>query len=196
MAIPTGSQQNSGTPDVVCVERFQPDRSRPDVQDERGKVRAALQGECREVVSIAVAVGWCVQIRARVADHLDASDGELGTFGVHGRRLLEAEVFVDQWSWQAGVGDHPVLDDVAQIDQRHAQIIAHRDQPVPLAPSQPWQCSRFGSVSCPPDRRLPIRTQNCGAWSTSRGSCASRTLREPEPGDRSTAGRDRRPWGN
>src|SRR5687767_11572180 len=68
---------------------------------------------------------WAVDIRASVRDHLDLANLKLRSFRVTGARSLAAEIIANDRRGEPFVGNHPVLDGVAQIDEaagrfRHA----------------------------------------------------------------------------
>jgi hypothetical protein len=67
-------------------------------------------------VAVAEAVRRRVEIGASVGNHAHPTDRELGTSRIVARGGVEAEVLTDFWPWQPGVGDHLMLDNVAEVD--------------------------------------------------------------------------------
>lgn len=60
-----------------------------------------------------------VQVGAGIGHHFDSADVELGSSGVARPGILEGHMVGDDGSGKPGVCHHPVLDDVAQIEQLH-----------------------------------------------------------------------------
>ena len=58
-----------------------------------------------------------VDVRPRVRDHLDLADLEFRSFGVTRARGFAAEIIANDRRGQTFVGDHAVLDGVAQVDE-------------------------------------------------------------------------------
>lgn len=71
---------------------------------------------------MAVAVGAPVLVPASAQqhrdDHGDSTDRELGPRGVVAGGVIEAEMLVDDRTWQTWIGGHAVFDHVAWIDRR------------------------------------------------------------------------------
>ena len=63
-----------------------------------------------------------VDVRARVRDHGDLADVELGLAAVVRARLRAAQMIADDRRRQALVGDHAVFDRVTEIDQLHCAV--------------------------------------------------------------------------
>ena len=124
--IPASSQQDGCTLDVHVGKRAGADRSVATVYDHGGEQGAAFERKASQVVAVAEAVRRRVEIGAGVGNHAHPADRELGTGCVVACGGVEAEVFTDFWSWQPGVGDHLMLDDVAEVEQSHDPIITAR----------------------------------------------------------------------
>ncbi len=77
-----------------------------------------LERQVGKIVPVGKPMVRRVEVRARVADHLDAVDLELGSGRVDRARCLAREVVADQWRGQPLVRDHAALDHVAEIDSR------------------------------------------------------------------------------
>src|SRR5579864_693163 len=58
-----------------------------------------------------------VEVGAGIGDEIDATDLEGGSGRVATARVLPTQVIADVGRGEAGIGNHPVLDDVAQIDE-------------------------------------------------------------------------------
>src|SRR5690606_33594537 len=86
-------------------------------EDEPFQVRHLLQRQLGEVLPVRIAVERGVDVRPRVAHHLNPTDVEGGALSVMSLRSLPAEVVGDDRTRQARIGHHPVLHHVTQIDQ-------------------------------------------------------------------------------
>jgi hypothetical protein len=75
------------------------------------------QRESGEVEPVGIAVRRCIQVGAGAGDHVDPADVELGAGRVVVARRFAAEVVSDLGSRQPGIGRHPVVDDVAEVDK-------------------------------------------------------------------------------
>ena len=124
--VPASSQQDGCTLDVHVGKRAGADRSVATVYDHCGEQGAVFERKASQVVAVAEAVRRRVEIGAGVGNHAHPADRELGTGCVVACGGVEAEVFTDFWSWQPGVGDHLMLDDVAEVEQSHDPIITAR----------------------------------------------------------------------
>jgi len=122
-AIPSGSQQHRGPGDEHVRERADPDGPHP-VDEDCWHVGAVLQGQLGQVLSVLEPVRRRIEVGAGVGDHDDAPDGELGARGVVLVGGVKAEVLTDLRAWKSGRGDHPVVDDVTEIDEAHAWMMA------------------------------------------------------------------------
>ena len=68
-----------------------------------------------------------VEIGARVGDHLDLADVELGASGIVCPGGLPREKIADHGRGETFVRDHPMLDLVAEIDQpARSSLCGHR----------------------------------------------------------------------
>src|SRR5690606_30618377 len=83
--------------------------------DDGFEVGELVEGELGEIVAVGVAMEWAVEVGAGVGDHLDLRDLELGAFRVDFARFLAAQIIADERGGQPFVGDHAVLDGMAEI---------------------------------------------------------------------------------
>ena len=161
--VPAGADQHRGARDVEPVERGEarPPRSPGPVDDDGRQEGALLEGQPAEVVAVAVPVAGGVEVGPGVGDHLDPADGELGALGVHLVRVLEGQVVRDHRRGQAGVGDQPVGDGVAEVDEAHGADPLRASQGLAQRPPD-----RSGARARSPARRS--RRRRAGRWSAAR----------------------------
>ena len=76
-----------------------------------------FQGKVGDVLRVVEAVKGGVDIRPRVGEHVDLAHLERRTRAIAGARSVAGKPVADRGRREAGVGDHPVLDRVAQIDE-------------------------------------------------------------------------------
>jgi hypothetical protein len=86
------------------------------VDGDRVEVGKPLERELGEVDAVGEAMKRAVDVGARLRAHVDAPDLKLRSGRVVRAALLAAEEVAHGRGRQAGVGDHPVLDDMAEID--------------------------------------------------------------------------------
>src|SRR5262249_30728782 len=101
-----------------------------------------------------------------VGDHLDPADVELGARGVVRAGLLPAEVVADERGRQTLVGDHAVLDNVADVHQHGSSLRvsevadpAH-DPPVQLIPYTLTRLESKGGLA-PVTKIVPLFDDVC-----------------------------------
>src|SRR5207244_1907382 len=72
-----------------------------------------------------IPVEWSVDVRPRVGEQLDLPDLEGRSGGVAGLGRIARQPVADYGGGETGVGDHPVLDLMAQVDEpmrRHGSL--------------------------------------------------------------------------
>jgi hypothetical protein len=85
------------------------------IDEDAVKIDDALQRHGGEVVTVRIAVERCVEVGARIRDHTDTSDMELGAHRVVGPRFLPAQLIGDLGFGEARIHGHPSLDAVTEI---------------------------------------------------------------------------------
>ena len=82
----------------------------------------------RQIFALRVTMEGTVQIGARVGDHLNLADVELGAWGVMLTRLLATEVVADDGRGQTFVSDHAVFNGMAEVEQcaRRKKTMGHQ----------------------------------------------------------------------
>src|SRR5207237_10362626 len=104
-----------------------------------------------DVLRVVEAVKGGVDIRPRVGENVDLAHLERRTRAIAGARSVAGKPVADRGRREAGVGDHPVLDRVAQIDEpgsrgRHGALADGGD-------------ARSGAA-----RRAGSCPENCWGW--------------------------------
>ncbi len=96
--------------------------------DDAIEIGQRFQRKLGEVLSMRVAMKRTIDVRSRVRDHLDLADLEFRPFGVTRAGCLAAEIIADDRRGESFVGDHAVLDGVAQVDEAggFGRRIGHR----------------------------------------------------------------------
>src|SRR6266700_6296929 len=109
--------QHRSASNVVGGQRVAVDRSPPSTDPHHHAVTVGhtLQGQAGYVGRAGEAVERAVEVGAGVGHHRDAPDVELGARPVAGGGGLPGEVVADLGSGQSRIGDHAVVDLVAQL---------------------------------------------------------------------------------
>ncbi len=117
MLVPTSAEQHGPTDQVQAIEEVGGDRlGARDIDGHTRHVGHPGQVETGEVVTVSEAVERRVEVGAGVRHHVDAPDLKLVAGRVPLPRRGPAEVVGDGRPGQPGIGDGPVGDRVAEVD--------------------------------------------------------------------------------
>src|SRR5438552_4038546 len=85
------------------------------------QISHGLERVVPDILPAVVAVKRGIDVCPRVREHLDLADLEGGAGSVAAARRVARQPIADRGGGETGVGDHPVLDGVAEIDQARAR---------------------------------------------------------------------------
>ena len=86
------------------------------------EVREGVDANLGQILALLVTVERAVDVRARVCNHFYPADLELRAGCIQLPLLLPAQVVADNRSGQALIGDQPIFDRMAQVDERRPLI--------------------------------------------------------------------------
>ena len=119
MTIPPGVEEHGRPGDIGVGDEIRRELRALTSNSDARQACQAIEWHGGEVGTTLPAVCRRIQVGAGVGDHLDSADVELGSRRVVSPGIFERYVVGDDGTGEPGVGDHPVLDDVAQIEQLH-----------------------------------------------------------------------------
>src|SRR4051794_1301741 len=117
MSIPAGADQHGLTCHVEPVKRLcrdSPAVLRSNTNYNACEIRQWFEREFCEIGAVGESVEGGVEVGSGICHHLDLANLKLNTRSVVAARCFPAHVIADERARQTGVGDHSVLDGVAQ----------------------------------------------------------------------------------
>ena len=118
--VPPGMEKESFAAQGCKIERQTIDRALATIvepNDNAVEVRERFEFELRKIIALGVAMKRRIEIGSGIRDHFDFADLEFGSRRIFRSGCFAAEIIANDRGGQTFVGNHTVLDGMAEVDE-------------------------------------------------------------------------------